>query len=104
MEEGDNQTDEDFSNMKGEGKGEGKWPTGLRMQDYLYNVHLVKVTHEHRVGNTAPAAYTGLSKKARKDKKQMLLNQIKDGIAKRDSSGTDFFQKGILTQFYQVKR
>ena len=74
------------------------------MQDYLYNVHLVKVTHEHRVGNTAPAAYTGLSKKARKDKKQMLLNQIKDGIAKRDSSGTDFFQKGILTQFYQVKR
>lgn len=29
------------ANMKGEGKGEGKWPTGLWMQDYLYNVHLV---------------------------------------------------------------
>ena len=36
--------DEEFSNMKGKGKGKGKGPTSRGIQDYLYNVHLVKVS------------------------------------------------------------
>ena len=39
--------DEEFSNMKGKGRGKGKGPTtgsSRGIQDYLYNVHLVKVS------------------------------------------------------------
>lgn len=37
------QADEEFGNQKGKGKGKGKKPTSRGIQDYLYNVHLIKV-------------------------------------------------------------
>ena len=37
------QADEEFVNQKGKGKGKGKTPTSRGIQDYLYNVHLIKV-------------------------------------------------------------